>query len=134
MEKNSKIFVTGHNGLVGSAVVRELHSQGYHNILTVDKYDYDLREKKDVNDFFNNWPDYVINCAGRVGGINANNTKSADFIKDNILMQTNIIEACHNWGVKKLLFLGSSCIYPKFCPQPIKEEYLLTSELEETIS
>lgn len=133
MEKNSKILVTGHKGLVGSAVIRELKKQGYENILTIGRNKCDLTIQQEVYSYFLfNSPDYVINCAGKVGGINANNTKSAEFIKDNILMQTNIIENCHIFKVKKLLFLGSSCIYPRNCPQPIKEEYLLTSALEET--
>lgn len=133
MDKNSLIFVTGHNGLVGSAVIRELKKQGYKKILTANKKFYDLRDYRKVDDFFLLFkPEYVFNCAGKVGGIGANNKYSADFIRDNIQMQTNIIEASHKYNVKKLLFLGSSCIYPKFCPQPIKEEYLLTSELEET--
>ena len=133
MEKNSKIFVTGHKGLVGSAVVRELKIQGYADIITIDKNDCNLWNQPAVAYFFSkNKPEYVINCAGKVGGINANNTQSADFITENIQIQTNIIQACHEFKVKKLLFLGSSCIYPKMCPQPIKEEYLLTSALEET--
>lgn len=135
MEKNSKILVLGNRGLVGSAVMREFHKQGYTNVVAPigDKRQFDLRNKDDVNSLFvTHWPDYVINCAGRVGGINANNTKSAEFIMDNLQMQTNIIEGCHKWAVKKFLFLGSSCIYPKNCPQPIKEEYLLSGPLEET--
>lgn len=132
MEKNSKILVTGHNGLVGSNLIKELKKQGYENIWTVPKENCDLRIYSDVEMLMSNVPDYVFNCAGKVGGINANNTKSAEFIYDNLMMQCNIIETCHKYKVKKLLLLGSSCIYPRNCPQPIKEEYLLTSELEET--
>ena len=144
MEKNAKILVTGAHGLVGSAIIRELQRQGYTDIIRVARYrlyhnghyfegNYDLRYYDNVKEIFKQYsPQYVINAAGKVGGINANNTKSADFIRDNIEMQNNIIHLSHIYGVKKLLFLGSSCIYPKFCPQPIKEEYLLSSALEET--
>jgi len=132
MDYNSRILVTGHKGLVGSAMVKELEKQHYH-VIVAQRNRWDLREQNEVNEFFNGYrPDYVINCAGKVGGINANNTQGVDFIVDNILMQINIIQACYKYNVKKLLFLGSSCIYPKLCPQPIKEEYLLTSSLEET--
>ena len=144
MEKNSKIYVTGCEGLVGSAVVRELRKQGYTDILRSSRtrlyhdgfhYDgnFDLRYEENVKNIFIRYnPQYVINAAGTVGGINANNTRGAEFIRDNIMTQTNIINMSYVYGVKKLLFLGSSCIYPKLCPQPIKEEYLLTSGLEET--
>jgi GDP-L-fucose synthase len=144
MEKNSKIYVTGCEGLVGSAVICELQRQGYTDILRSSRHhlyhngfsydgDYDLRYEENVKKIFQQFnPDYVINAAGKVGGINANNKHSAEFIRDNIMMQTNIIQACYAYDVKKLLFLGSSCIYPKLCPQPIKENSLLASELEET--
>ena len=144
MEKNSKIYVTGCEGLVGSAVVRTLQNQGYTDVIRSSRTrlyhnghsfegQYDLRYVEEAKEIFKQYsPEYVINCAGKVGGINANNTKSAEFIRDNIMMQTNIIDLSYRYGVKKLLFLGSSCIYPKLCPQPIKEEYLLTSGLEES--
>lgn len=133
MNKNSKIYVAGHNGLVGSALVRKLRSEGYQNILTFDRKEFDLRSQFAVNDlFFYHKPEYVFLAAAKVGGIKANSEYKADFILDNIQIQTNVISAAQKYGVKKLIFLGSSCIYPKMSPQPIKEEYLLTGPLEET--
>lgn len=134
MKRNSRILVTGYKGLVGSAIVRKLSEQGYGgNLIYADRNNCDLMNRQDVYNFFDKYqPEYVFHAAAKVGGINANNTYSADFIHDNLLIQINVIEACHKFNIKKLLFLGSSCIYPKLCPQPIKEEYLMTSELEET--
>ena len=133
MEKDDRILVTGHRGLVGSAVVRKMTDCGYSAILTADRVDCDLRNTQEVNYLVQIFkPAYVVNCAGKVGGINANSTNGGEFVYDNIMMQTNIIEACRLFGVKKLLFLGSSCIYPRDCPQPIKEEYLMTSPLEKS--
>ena len=133
MEKNSKIYVAGHKGLVGSALVRNLEAKGYTNIIGRTFEELNLTIQADVNKFFEEEkPEYVILAAARVGGIHANNTYPAEFIYDNLMIQNNVIKAAHNHGVKKLLFLGSSCIYPKLAPQPIKEEYLLTGALEET--
>jgi len=133
MEKNSKIYIAGHNGLVGSAIVRNLKSKGFNNLIYRDFEKLDLTIQKDVNDFFENeQPEYVILAAALVGGINANNTYPADFIWVNTMIQNNVIKAAHDFKVKKLLFLGSTCIYPKMAPQPLKEEYLLTGPLEET--
>lgn len=133
MNKDSKIFVAGHKGMVGSAIVRYLESNGYTNIITVDKKDIDLTSQAEANIFFNsNEPEYVFLAAAKVGGIHANRTYKADFIYKNLMIQTNVIDAAWSSGVKKLLFLGSSCIYPKMCPQPIKEEYLMTGALEPT--
>jgi GDP-L-fucose synthase len=133
ISKKSKIFVTGHAGLVGSAVVRRLKYNGYKNIITIEKKSLDLRNQQHVFNFFsNNKIDAVINAAGRVGGIYANNKYKADFIYDNILIQSNIIHSCYQNKVKSLIFLGSSCIYPRNSKQPIKEKYLLNGELEKT--
>ena len=134
MVKNkSKVFVTGHKGLVGSAVVRKLTDRGYKNIITVTKDKLDLRNQKEVFNFFQKKKiDAVINAAGQVGGIFANNKYKADFIYDNLAIQNNIIHACYKNKIKSLIFLGSSCIYPKNSKQPIKEKYLLTGELEKT--
>lgn len=133
MDKEAKIYVAGHEGLVGSALVRRLVADGYNNLVCKPFSELDLRRQADVEEFFSeNRPEYVLLAAARVGGINANNSYPADFIRDNILIQTNVIEAAYRFGVRKLLFLGSSCIYPKFAPQPLKEEYLLTGELEPT--
>jgi GDP-L-fucose synthase len=133
MELYSRIYIAGHRGLVGSAIHRELVRLGYHNILTRTHTDLDLLDKTSVDSFFTTErPEYVFLAAARVGGILANNTYPADFIRDNLVMQTNVIEASRAAGVERLLFLGSSCIYPKLCPQPIKEEYLLTGPLEPT--
>jgi len=133
ISKKSTIFVTGHKGLVGSAVLRRLNFFGYKNILMVDKRDLDLRNQKKVLTYFKkNKIDAVINGAALVGGIYANNKFKADFIYDNLSIQNNIIHSCFETGIKSLVFLGSSCIYPKLCKQPIKEEYLLTGELEKT--
>ncbi len=133
MEKKSKIYVAGHRGMVGSAIVRRLNADGYNNIITRTSSNLDLRNQSSVKDFFETEkPEYVFLAAAKVGGIVANNIYRADFIYDNILIQSNIIQAAHQYGITKLLFLGSSCIYPKLCPQPIKEEYLLSGFLEPT--
>ena len=133
MEKCAKIYVAGHRGLVGSAIVRELQSQGYENLLLRTSKELDLRCQQAVREFFQQErPEYVVDAAAKVGGIGANSTYPADFIYDNLMIQTNLIHAAHEAKVKKLLFLGSSCIYPKMAPQPLKEEYLLTGALEPT--
>lgn len=133
MELESKIYVAGHMGLVGSAIVRNLKSKGYNNIIGRTSAELDLTNQKEVYSFFEKEkPEYVILAAAKVGGINANNTYPADFIWINTIIQSNVIMAAHKYKVKKLLFLGSTCIYPKYAPQPIKEEYLLTASLEET--
>lgn len=133
MDKDSKIYVAGHNGLVGSAICRQLEKQGYKNIIKRSHLELDLTRQVDVENFFKQEkPEYVFLAAAKVGGIKANDTYPADFIMDNIKIEFNIIDSAFKNEVKKLLFLGSTCIYPKNCPQPIKEEYLLTSELEKT--
>jgi GDP-L-fucose synthase len=133
MEKDAKIFVAGHRGLVGSAIVRKLRSEGYNNLILRTHSVLDLTRQRDVEAFFEKEkPEYVFLSAAKVGGILANSTYKADFIYNNMMIAFNIIHASYLNKVKKLLFLGSSCIYPKNCPQPIKEEYLLTGSLEET--
>lgn len=133
MQSNSKIFVAGSNGMVGSAIIRELEKNGYHNILKKSSKELDLRNQQAVLSFFElEKPEYVFLAAAKVGGIFANNEYPADFLYDNLMIQNNVIHAAHLFKVKKLLFLGSSCIYPKFAQQPIKEEYLLTGVLEPT--
>ena len=127
MELDAKIYVAGHNGLVGSAIVRILQAKGYSNIITRSSSELDLTNQPAVNEFFSaEKPDHVILAAAKVGGIHANNEYPADFIRDNLQIQTNVIDSAYRNGASKLLFLGSSCIYPKMAPQPIKEEYLLT--------
>jgi GDP-L-fucose synthase len=133
MKKDSKIFVAGHKGMVGSAILRRLQELEYTNIVVRSKNELDLTNQYKVNDFFNSEkPDYVFLSAAKVGGIKANNDFKADFIYQNLMIQTNVINASYKTGVKKLLFLGSSCIYPKLAPQPLKEDYLLSGLLEET--
>ena len=133
MNKTSKIYVAGHKGLVGSAIVRRLENEGYENLVVRTSKELDLRDKDQVDQFFESEkPEYVFLAAAKVGGIVANNEYPADFIRDNLLIQTNIIDAAYRNDVAKLLFLGSTCIYPKFAQQPLKEEYLLTGELEPT--
>ena len=133
MEKNSKIFVAGSNGLVGSAIVRRLQAGGYTNLLTPEIDELDLTDSRAVADFFAaEEPEYVILAAAKVGGIHANNTFPADFIHINLVIQNNVIHQAYLSGVKRLLFLGSSCIYPKLAPQPMREEHLLTGLLEPT--
>ena len=133
MNTNSKIYVAGNTGLVGSAIVRMLHRKGYTNILSTPSSHFDLRRQTEVERFFQiNEPEYVYLAAAKVGGIGANKDYPAHFIYDNLMIQSNIIHASRKFGVKKLLFLGSSCIYPKMCEQPIKEEYLMTGPLEPT--
>jgi GDP-L-fucose synthase len=133
MEKGAKIYVAGHRGMVGSAIVRKLNGLGYNNILTAGSKELDLRNQQSVFDFFaKEKPDYVFLAAAKVGGIYANNTYRAEFLYDNLLIEANIIHAAYLNKVKKLMFLGSSCIYPKLAPQPLKESYLLTGLLEYT--
>jgi GDP-L-fucose synthase len=133
MEIDSKIFIAGHRGLVGSAISRQLTSNGYTNLLTRSRAQLDLRVQKDVDEFFaEERPDYVFLGAAKVGGIGYNKAIPADFIRENLQIQTNVIDAAYRNGCKKLLFLGSACIYPKHAPVPIKEEYLMTGPLEET--
>ena len=133
MEKTAKIFVAGHNGLVGSALVKNLQEKGFVNIITRTRQELDLTNTLEVATFFAlEKPQYVFLAAAKVGGIVANNTYRADFIYENLMIQNNIIHQSYIHGVKKLLFLGSTCIYPKNCPQPMKEDYLLTDELEYT--
>jgi GDP-L-fucose synthase len=133
LNKESKIFVAGHRGMVGSAIVRKLEKEGYSNIITRTSSELDLRDQISVKSFFETEkPEFVFLAAAKVGGIIANNTYRAEFLHDNLQIQNNIIHQSYLNGVKKLMFLGSSCIYPKLAPQPLKEEYLLTGTLEET--
>jgi len=133
MHKDSKIYVAGHKGMVGSAIVRKLQHEGFQNIITRTKQELDLRDQQKTADFFKEQkPEYVIIASAKVGGIMANNTYRAEFIYDNLMIQNNLIHQSYLNGVKKLLYFGSSCIYPKLCPQPIKEEYLLSGPLEFT--
>ena len=133
MNKEDKIYVAGHNGMVGSELIKTLKGQGYTNIITQERSELDLTNQEQVETFLMNWqPDYVFDCAAKVGGIQDNNVRRAEFLYENMQIQNNLIHYSHLSGVKKFLFLGSSCIYPKNCPQPIKEEYLLTDVLEQT--
>ena len=133
VNKQDKIYIAGHNGMVGSAIVRKLKAEGYHNLVIRSSKELDLRRQSEVQRFFEKEkPDYVFLAAAKVGGILANNTYRADFLYDNLMIEANVIEAAHRSGVQKLLFLGSSCIYPKQAPQPIREEYFLTGVLEPT--
>jgi GDP-L-fucose synthase len=132
-DKSAKIYVAGHKGMVGSAIKRKLESEGYTNILTADSKTLDLRNQSSVFEWFNlNKPEYVFLAAAKVGGIVANNNYRGEFLYDNLLIQANVIEASRINDIKKLMFLGSSCIYPKLAEQPLKEEYLLTGVLEPT--
>jgi len=133
MERNGKIYIAGHRGMVGSAIYRRLKKEGFENFVFRTSDEFDLRNQQAVADFFaKEKPDYVFLAAAKVGGILANNTYRAEFLYDNLMIQSNVIENSYRQGVKKLLFLGSSCIYPKLAPQPLKEEYLLTGLLEPT--
>ncbi|WP_046156721.1 GDP-L-fucose synthase family protein [Chromobacterium vaccinii] len=133
MDKDSKIFVTGHRGMVGSALARRLRAAGYTSILTADRSDLDLLDSRSVHEFLaREKPHYLFIAAAKVGGIQANNLQRADFIYQNLMIEANLIHGAHLAGVQRLMFLGSSCIYPRDCPQPIKEEYLLTGLLEQT--
>lgn len=133
LDKDAKIFVAGHRGMVGSALVRCLEARGYTNILTRTRAELDLLDQAAVREFMREErPDYVFVAAAKVGGIHANNTYGADFIYENLVVETNVIDSAHRAGVDRLCFLGSSCIYPRECPQPIREEYLLTGPLEPT--
>ncbi|MDR3717110.1 MAG: GDP-L-fucose synthase [Puia sp.] len=133
MNKNDKVYVAGHRGMVGSAITRKLQQEGFANLLFRTSAELDLRNQAAVADFFEKAkPDYVFLAAAKVGGILANNTLRGEFLYDNLMIQSNVIHAAYTNGVRKLQFLGSSCIYPKLAPQPLKEEYLLTGELEPT--
>ena len=133
INKNSKIYVSGHRGLVGSAILRKLKKDGYKNIICKSRKDLDLTNQTKVYDFLNKTrPKFIFLAAAKVGGIYSNNKYKADFIYENLTIQTNIIHAAHLCGIKDLIFLGSSCVYPRNCKQPIKEEYLLSGKLEQT--
>jgi GDP-L-fucose synthase len=133
VNRESKIYVAGHRGLVGSAIVRRLEQEGYGNLLMRTREELDLKDSRAVDEFFaGQKPDYVFLAAARAGGILANDTHPVEFLRDNLYIELNVIEAAHRHGAEKLLFLGSSCIYPKFAPQPMKEEHLLSGELEPT--
>jgi GDP-L-fucose synthase len=133
MNKNSKIFVAGHRGMVGSAIERRLKSAGYSSVITRSRTELDLLNQQAVHDFMQaEKPDYIFIAAAKVGGINANNIYRAEFLYQNLIIEANLIHAAHQAGVQRLMFLGSSCIYPKLAPQPLKEEYLLTGPLEPT--
>jgi GDP-L-fucose synthase len=133
MEKDAKIYVAGHRGLVGSAIMRKLKKEGYNNLVYRRSSELDLRRQEKVEEFFKEEkPEYVILAAAKVGGIQANDTYSAEFLYDNLMIESNVIDAAYQNDVKKLLFLGSSCIYPKFADQPMKEDYLLSGKLEST--
>ena len=133
MNKTAKIFVAGHRGMVGSALMRALQAKGYGNVITQGRETLNLLHQTPVGDFIRTeCPDYIFIAAAKVGGIHANNTQRAEFLYQNLAMETNLIHAAHEAGVQRLMFLGSSCIYPRDCPQPIKEEYLLTGPLEAT--
>lgn len=133
MERNAKIYVAGHRGMVGSAIVRNLQAKGFANIITRTTAELDLRSQQHVQQFFENEkPEYVFLAAAKVGGIHANNVYRGEFLYDNLMIQSNVIHAAKTVNVKKLLFLGSTCIYPKLAPQPLREDYLLTGELEPT--
>jgi GDP-L-fucose synthase len=133
MNKNSKIFIAGHRGMVGSAIRRNLESKGFTNLVLKTSSELDLRNQEQVNEFFRNEkPEYVFLAAAKVGGINANNIYRGEFLYDNLAIELNVINAAYHSKVRKLLFLGSSCIYPKNAPQPLKEEYLLSGQLEST--
>ncbi|HXW03711.1 MAG TPA: GDP-L-fucose synthase [Vicinamibacterales bacterium] len=133
LHNNARVFVAGHRGLVGSAIVRRLDGQGFRQVLTATRDQLDLRDQAAVNYWFRaNRPEYVFLVAGTVGGILANSTRPAEFLYDNMMIHATVVHAAHLYGVKRLLYLGSSCIYPRECPQPMKEEYLLTGRLEPT--
>lgn len=133
MNRRSKVYVAGHRGLVGSAILRRLEGEGFENLLTRPREELNLTEPRAVDSFFEaERPEYVFMAAAKVGGIMANATYPADFLRENLAIELNVLDAAYRHGVEKLLFLGSSCIYPKFAPQPMKEEYLLTGELEPT--
>ena len=133
MDQLARIFVAGHRGLVGSAVLRRLRAEGYENLLTATRDQLDLRDQAAVNYWFRaNRPEYVFLVAGTVGGILANSTRPAEFLYDNMMIHATVVHAAHLYGVKRLLYLGSSCIYPRDCPQPMKEEHLLSGPLEGT--
>ena len=133
LNKNSKIYLAGHSGLVGSAILRKLKNKGFKNIIYKSRKQLDLKNQKNVLAFLKkNKPDFIFIAAAKVGGIHSNNKYSADFIYDNLIIQINLIHSAYLRGVKNLIFLGSSCVYPRNCRQPIKEKYLLTGELEKT--
>ena len=133
MDKQDKIFIAGHRGMVGSAIIRKLNAEGFTNIVTRTSKELDLKEQAAVRDFFaKEKPDHVVLAAAKVGGIHANNVYRAQFLYENLMIESNVIHSSHENGVKKLLFLGSSCIYPKMAPQPLKEESLLSGILEQT--